>query len=121
MASPVFNYIAEQHVHSLCDLSEVNQKLDILNRKVNHMSQTSEEVKQLVIEINDVTNEESAKVDKVEIRINQILAQLKDGMSADETADLKQELLAEVASLKAVRDRLDGLGADPENPIPPVE
>lgn len=67
----------------------------------------------VIADINDATNRVAAKVDAELATIQALQAKLSSGTGVDPA-----ELDPVLANLESVRNRLQGIGADPTNPVP---
>ena len=82
-------------------LREIVTRLDRIERKVDHMH---EEFKKVLKRIDDATN-------AIAQRIDALAARLEGGLTQEEAVDIKAQFEAEA-------DKLEGLGKDPNNPVP---
>lgn len=103
------NVHADVHVHTIDQsaLAQMQRTLDALVRQGGQMA-TKADFDTLRNDINTATNNIAARIARLEDIIR------NSGLTGAE----EDQVLAELASLK---NSLEAMGRDPENPVPPVE
>jgi hypothetical protein len=88
-------------------INEINNRTKRLETQGAMLMATFTDIKALILAIDEDTSAIAAKIDA-------LLEQISTGMSQEQVNEV-------TAELAAVSERLDVLGQDPENPVPPVE
>jgi len=120
-------------------LEEVLETKQITQALGGKLMSAKDELKDLISQVNDNTNQMAASLEEevdATTKIGTVLQDLKDkldaagkdGLSAADVAELKTSvgdaLLAQQSvedKQKTIVDSLKALGADPANPVPPVD
>lgn len=89
--------------------------------KETTMGQQFTDMKALISALNDETNDTAAKVQGVSDRIDRLIAGIPaGGLSAEEAEQLKTDLGSIRDAQQPIQDRLEALGQDAAQPIPPT-
>jgi predicted lipoprotein len=96
------------HLHSHSDPAVLRLLADIANKQEQHMA-VSNEMRGVIDRINTATNTIAAKLRDVQTKLEAALADA--GMPAGDEASA-------VSELGTIATQLEGIGADPADPVP---
>ena len=103
----------------------LDQQAEIIDQN-NHiihqnevLTMANQQITEALAKLNTATNDEAAQLDAVQHTLTQLKAQIANGVTTTDAAEIAGQIDAVATKIAAASDRLKQMAADPDNPVPP--